>query len=1085
MTEHADGSRIIVTKILVPRKRQGIFHRPRLTNFLHDQVERKLILISAAPGCGKTSLLIDFAHNTDLPVCWLALDETDRDATTLFEYVIASIRQRFPAFGERSRALLRGMQGAILDAQSMVTVLVNEIHDTIPEYFMLVIDDYHLAEGSQAVQIFFDLLLRYLPENCHILLASRTMPALPLVRLAAYQEVAGLGTSDLAFTVEEIQGLFHSQYNLYLPDDTAAGLARESDGWITGILLTAQTFWRGLVENLARVRGTPEQIFEYLAREVFSQQPAEIRRFLQDSSILRQLNPELCDELLGISNSRDLIEWVEQRNLFMTRLEGQGSWYTYSRLFQEFLRARLRRERESDFCELHERAAAIYEARGLSDEAVHHWLQARNYPRASRLIEEVAPGMFQAGRLETLQNWIDALPFETRNQSAELLVTRARIHIIRGEIALARQILEQAAGAFEAVPSRKGQATVLIYQSAIAAREGNYQDAVSRCKTALGLLGGQSPQLSAEAHRNLGLGLLGLGRLEEAYRELEQSLALYERLSSPYHVATVHQELGVCLHALGNSTGADLHYIKSLALWEQIGNGAALANVLNSMAVNHHHRGEYDQALELFERALMRAREAAEVRFEGYVLAGMGDVKRDLGDYAMCQDLYNAALDQASRVGDGFLTVYSLDALGNTSRLKRDYASAAGLLRQALAEAEEHQSSREIGFVENSLGSLYCDSGDSRQALEHLDRARSRLEPTGARADLARVSFNAAQAHYHARHWDEALASLQQAMDLAYQAGIDQFLIVSGAHAIPLLRYAARRLGDQRFSRLLSRIEAFRHESAGRPGAEEAPQTTDEPAPALEIRALGTGAVYRDGLAVSQSDWGAAQARELFFFLLDSPDRSKDQIGDVFWPEHSSSRMTSIFHATLYRVRRAAGRDCIRYNGERYAFNTDLDYSYDVAQFEALTDEADAVDPLTEEAARRYRQAVDIYRGDFLEDVYSDWAFAHRESLRQRFLIAVTRLAKFHADRNDYRQASRFCRMALERDEFWEEAHRQLMLCYAGMGQRSQALQHYEKLVALLLRELDTVPSAETTAVYSHIRNDQTLRDVNVNSPPL
>ena len=423
MAVNVETPRIIVTKILVPRKRQGIFHRSRLTDFLHDQVERKLILISGAPGCGKTSLLIDFAHNTDLPVCWLALDETDRDATTLFEYVIASIRQRFPNFGERSQALLRGMAGAVLDAQSMVTVLVNEIYETIPEYFLLIVDDYHLAESSQAVQVFFDLLLRYLPENCHILLASRTMPALPLVRLAAYQEVAGLGTADLSFTADEIQGLFQNQYNLYLPDETAEGLARESDGWITGILLTAQTFWRGLVENLARVRGTPEQIFEYLAREVFSQQPAEIRRFLQDSSILRQLNPDFCDQLLGIRNSRDLIEWIEQRNLFLTRLEGQGAWYTYSRLFQEFLQARLHRERESDFRALHAKAALLFEARGQTDDAIHHWFQARDFTHAAQLVESAAPAMFQTGRLETLRSWLDALPPDILNRSAEMLVT--------------------------------------------------------------------------------------------------------------------------------------------------------------------------------------------------------------------------------------------------------------------------------------------------------------------------------------------------------------------------------------------------------------------------------------------------------------------------------------------------------------------------------------------------------------------------------------------------------------------------------------------------------------------------------------
>ena len=466
-------------------------------------------------------------------------------------------------------------------------------------------------------------------------------------------------------------------------------------------------------------------------------------------------------------------------------------------------------------------------------------------------------------------------------------------------------------------------------------------------------------------------------------------------------------------------------------------------------------------------------REAAEVRFEGYVLASMGDVQRDLGNYVVCQDLYSAALDQASRVGDGFLTVYALDALGNTARHKQDYASAAGLLRQALLEAEEHHSGREIGFVETSLGALYSDSGDTRVALQHLDRARNHLEPTGAKADLARVCFYTAQAHYRAKQRDEALDCLQQAVDLAYEAGIDQFLIVSGVHAIPLLRYAARRLDDPRIALLMARIDNFRENLGQLPGNGATTEIIPESAPALEIRALGPGAVLQDGVPLSQSDWGSAQARELFFYLLDNPDRSKEQIGDIFWPEHSASRMTSIFHATLYRVRRAAGKDCIHYNGERYAFNTDLDYSYDVKLFEALSDGAEQNAPLSEESARNCRQAIELYTGDFLEDVYSDWAFAHRERLRQRYLVTATRLAAYYAQEDEHRLAVQFSQKALNCDEFWEDAHRLLMLSNAELGQRSQALQHYEKLAALLLQELNTAPSEETTSIYLRIRNGQ------------
>lgn len=1071
MPQSSDSSRIIVTKVLVPRIRPGFVHRARLVNQLHDHIERKLILISAAPGCGKTSLLIDFAHNTDLPVCWYALDETDRDATTLFEYLIFAIGQRYPGFGRRATALLRGMRGAAPGVHAMVAVLVNEIQETIPEYFVLILDDYHLIEDSAPIQSFFDLFLRYLPENCHIILATRTVPNLPLVRLAAYQEVAGLGTDELSFNAEEIQALIQAQYSLNMPHDIAEEVARQSEGWITGILLTAQTFWRDMVENLTRARGSPEQIFEYLAREVFTLQPPRVRQFLLESSILRQMNPALCDELRESNDAGEIIDWIEQRNLFVVRLEGPGPWYKYSRLFQEFLQSRLRSEREADFAALHRRAALLLEGRKMHSDAIYHWFQAGEYVEACRLVESIAPALYEAGRLEILRGWIDTLPEQVVAHAPDLLVTRARIYIQRGEPQLARQALDQAAREFEASGQASGEATVLVYRSAIATREGKYQEAVEACRSALERLDRGDKQLTAAAHRNLGLGYWGLGQLDRAHDELVRALALYENLGSTYHVANVHQELGVCLRALGNTAGADLHYRKSLTLWEQIGNDEALAIVLNSMAVSRHHRGEYDEALHLFEEALARAREATGVRVEGYILAGMADVYRDLGDYADCQALYSAALDQANLSGDGFLTVYALDALGNTARLRGDYVAATGLLRQAMSEAEMHHSGRELGFVETSLGLLMTESGDVQDALACFERAVEHLAPTGARADLARVHFLQAQAHYRARQYRQATERLRAALDLVYQVGMDQFMVAGGKPAIPMLRYAERRLEDPRVGFLLTRIEAFTRMVATRQAAEvESRAAAEPPVHSLEIRALGPGKVIREGVQVTQPNWGAAQARELFFYLLDNPGRSKEQIGLVFWPELSSARMTSAFHATLYRVRRAIGRDCILYENERYAFNTRIDFWYDVSEFETLLEQAESPKPLTDEAAEQYQRAIGLYRGEFLEDSFSDWVSPRREAIRRLFLNATCRLAAFYVARGEHQKAIELSQKALEQDGFWEEAHRQLMRSYAGLGERAQALQHYDRLAFMLREELGTDPSRETTSLYMHIR---------------
>ena len=227
---------IVRTKVLLPGRRADLLHRSRLVDFIHEHIDRKLTLISAAAGYGKTSLLIDHAHDTDLPVCWYSLDEGDRDPRVFLEYVVASIGERFPHFGERTLAALQG--GMRTEGMSSVVgTMVNEIYEIIPDYFALVIDDFHLVSDSDEVTTLFGFLLRRLPENCHIILASRTTTlGLPIVELMAHQELAGLGNEELKFTAAEIQELLKQNHNLDLPISEAERWAEYSEGWITAAL---------------------------------------------------------------------------------------------------------------------------------------------------------------------------------------------------------------------------------------------------------------------------------------------------------------------------------------------------------------------------------------------------------------------------------------------------------------------------------------------------------------------------------------------------------------------------------------------------------------------------------------------------------------------------------------------------------------------------------------------------------------------------------------------------------------------------------------------------------------------------------
>ncbi|MFN2185830.1 MAG: hypothetical protein ACK2UU_17750, partial [Anaerolineae bacterium] len=170
---------LIVTKIRVPRRRHDLLPRRRLVNFIHAHLDRKLILISAPAGYGKTSLLTDFAHDTDLPVCWYTLDEFDRDLHVFLEHLIAAIGRRFPAFGQRSLSFLHNTADPGSNLYPLVATMVQEIYDTIPEYFFLVLDDHHAVEMQEQINEFLDLFVAYVDENCHVIIASRTLPALP------------------------------------------------------------------------------------------------------------------------------------------------------------------------------------------------------------------------------------------------------------------------------------------------------------------------------------------------------------------------------------------------------------------------------------------------------------------------------------------------------------------------------------------------------------------------------------------------------------------------------------------------------------------------------------------------------------------------------------------------------------------------------------------------------------------------------------------------------------------------------------------------------------------------------------------
>jgi ATP/maltotriose-dependent transcriptional regulator MalT/DNA-binding SARP family transcriptional activator len=1054
---------LVTTKIRVPRRRPDLLPRQRLVSFLHAHLDRKLILVSAPAGYGKTTLLADFAQDTDWPVCWYTLDPFDRDPRVFLEYLVASIARRFPAFGERTRGLLRETPDIGSNLHPLVATLVQEIYQTIPEYFVLILDDHHTVENQEQVNELLDLFVTYVDENCHVILASRTLPVLPnLSLLVARRQAAGMSIDELRFTAQEIQSLAERNYGLSLSVEQAELLAQRTGGWITGLLLAAAPRWQRAQSDVALRGRITLDLYDYLSRQVLDQQPPPLRDFLLASSVLDDLDLDLCQEVLGTSDPLSLLEELRARRLFVIEFEGDSGQLRYHDLFREFLQSSLRHHDEARFRDLTLRAARAYSRRGEWERAVARYLRLREYEAVAEIVHQVGGALFEAGRWDTLAGWIDALPETLREARPEFLVLRGKVYAERGSYDPA--LFERAERAFAASGDLPRAALALATNGSILRLQGRYAEALACCHRALSLVTGETPQEQwpkALATRNIGLCQLESGQIAEGRESLQQALRLYLRLDDVYNVAMAQHDLGLSHERSGDLEGAIAYYQAALLSWKRLGSPGPWANTLNGLGVVYLVQGRYSEALPILNEALAKARQAGDLRVEAYARASLGDLFRDVGAHDQAREAYQQALEAATSAGIGFIVTYALDALGNTYRLQGHLPEARSYLLRAMEQAQTSGSAYQAALCHASLGILAGDEGDLVLARRHLDQAVEVFGASGLVQELARACLHRAHIAFQADRSEASLADLRRTLALTAQLGSDQFLVVDGLALLPLLRYALKQdVGWDVLPDLIVRIEAHHERSPLGPAQTEV-ETLSQPY--LRICALGDARVEMDGQA---AQWPVMQCRDLFFCLLQHPSGlRKEKLGEIFWPDHTPDKLDGAFRSTLYRLRRALFRQVVLFEDDRYRFNRSSGYWYDAEAFEQLLDEATPPVP-PDRLVELIEEALTHYRGDYLQGVYADWPVLERERLRSRYLVGLDTLAGLYAKGRDLRRAVELYQRLLSLDPYRESAHRDVMRCYQRLGDRAAAIRQYQACAEILREDLGLSPTRETEEVY-------------------
>jgi LuxR family transcriptional regulator, maltose regulon positive regulatory protein len=432
------------SKITLPPARAQLIPRPSLAARLDEVFSRKLTLISAPAGYGKTSLIAAWVRAARCTCLWISLDEGDNDLAHFLAYLAAALQEPYPQIGMALSARLKVPR---LPAYAeLLDTTLNEISQA-RQPVVLILDDYHLIHES-VVHDCILFLLDHLPACLHLVIVSRADPPLRLARLRARSELAELRLADLCFNQDEAARFLNQSMGLGLNPESIATLTQRTEGWAAGLQMAALSL-RGVQDKAAFIRafsGSNRYILDFLAEEIFQQQTEAIRSFLLQSSILDRMSAGVCAALIEPAPSSpaagSILETLERSNLFLIPLDAERQWYRYHQLFLDILRKRLGQTWPDRVPALHLKASIWFEANNYPAEAIEHALAAESYERAAGLIEAVADATLMRSEVETYQGWVNRLPRPIVHARADLelancwvmLLTNAPLRIVEATL---------------------------------------------------------------------------------------------------------------------------------------------------------------------------------------------------------------------------------------------------------------------------------------------------------------------------------------------------------------------------------------------------------------------------------------------------------------------------------------------------------------------------------------------------------------------------------------------------------------------------------------------------------------------------
>jgi LuxR family maltose regulon positive regulatory protein len=812
-------STLLKTKLYRPLVRPELVLRPNLIKRLDEGLNSKVIMVSAPAGYGKTTLVSAWVSQCKIPVAWLSLDEDDNHPARLLSYLIAAAQTIQPNLGQAILSILQSPQPpAILN---LLPTLINELDD-IQARFVLVLDDYHLVTSPE-VHKAIAFLIEHQPPQMNLTITTRIDPPLPLAHLRGRGQLTELRQADLRFSKEETIAFLKYAAGIELSPEDVDLLVNRTEGWIAGLQMAALSMRnkKDISTFIVGFRGSHEYIVDYFASEILTNLPESVKSFLLKTSFLDQLCGSLCDTVTAQTDSQQILERLQEENLFLVPLDDEHIWYRYHQLFADFLHKNLKHNYPMELPQLHLRASQWFEHNEFPHQAVEHAFLAEDYPRAARLLEAVAEPVIARGDHLWLLKEIEKLPKEQMDEHLRLGILQATILISNG-------ILQRAEEALQKIEARMGShlqdistqdyvnARIVALRAMLAVQRIDAENAKQYARLALSRLPrGTRNEAPWRADSLLALGLsnIALGDLAEARQNLDLAIEEASFAGNPYtflYVTAVLAEVlwsQGCLKEAIERCQAGLKFIDE----NNLGWAPMSGEVLIRWCLLMCERGDLGQAEDYLNRGIELIRRGG----EAWALAWAYHMKMF---YCIARGDLLAA-DTAGQETDQLpqFTALPVRVVSGISALK----VLIWVRLRRLDEAEEYLKKRGVKTGTKirypyhreyqSLAALLIAIKDFLHAETILDELIDWAEGTKQNRTLICAWVLRSMAYAAQKDIQKALKCLSLALDLAEPEGYFQAILEVGQPVIPLLYEAVQRGIHPEFAARL--IDAYKENS--------------------------------------------------------------------------------------------------------------------------------------------------------------------------------------------------------------------------------------------------------------------------------